>query len=153
MNFRITGLSAANFSHLFALSDEELKVRNARRMVSDGTGFPCRISLTDAPAGNAVLLVNYEHLPVTTPFRSSCAIFIRAGEATYDAVDAVPDQLRRRLLSLRAYDDEGMLLEADISEGRELESCIERLLANEKVAYLHAHYAKHGCYAARIERA
>ena len=61
--------------------------------------------------------------------------------------------LRRRLLSVRAFDDAGMMLDADITEGTELEALIERLLANDAAAYLHVHFAKRGCYAARIERA
>jgi hypothetical protein len=45
------------------------------------------------------------------------------------------------------------MLDADIAEGREARPLIERLLALPEAAYLHAHYAKRGCYAARIERA
>jgi hypothetical protein len=153
MNFRITGLPAEHFSRLFSLSDDELKARHAIRRIADGPGYPCRISLTDAQAGDEVLLVNYEHHPVNTPFRSSHAIYVRAGEETYDEVNQVPEQLRRRLLSIRAYDAQGLLLDADVTEGRELASCVKRLLENEQAAYLHAHYAKPGCYAARIERA
>ena len=152
MNFRITGLPAKPFAHLFSLTDDELKARQVIRLVVDGPGYPCRISLTDARPGDAVLLINYEHHPVNTPFRSSYAIYVRAGEETYDEVNGVPDQLRRRLLSIRAYDAQGMLLDADVTEGRELESCVNRILENERVAYLHAHFAKPGCYAARIER-
>lgn len=153
MNFRITGLPAEPFAPWFSLTDDELKARHAVRRVADGPGYPCRISLTDAQPGDEVLLVNYAHHPVNTPFRSSYAIYVRAGEETYDEVNRVPDQLRRRLLAIRAYDAQGMLLDADVTEGRELESCVNRFLENAQVAYLHAHFAKPGCYAARIERA
>jgi hypothetical protein len=154
MSFRITGLPAEHFADLFALSPEALAGRGAvRRRVDQENAFPCRISLTDARPGDEVVLVHYEHHPVASPFRASFAIYVRAGEETYDAVDRVPEQLRRRLLSVRGFDSEGMLVDAELVDGRELESAIEWLFADDRTSYLHAHFAKPGCYAARIERA
>jgi hypothetical protein len=46
-----------------------------------------------------------------------------------------------------------MLRDADVVEGAAAAPVIARMLANPGVAYLHAHYAKPGCYAARIDRA
>jgi transcriptional regulator len=60
--------------------------------------------------------------------------------------------LRSRLLSLRAFDAHGMLLDAYVSEGGEVETLIERLFADARVAYIHIHFAKPGCYAALVER-
>ncbi len=154
MSFRITGLPAAEFADLFSLGDAALRARRAVRQVVDARlSFPCRISLTDAEIGERVILVNYEHQSADTPYRASHAIYVREGEATYDAVDAVPDQLRRRMLSLRAFDEAGMIVGADLVDGRKLEDAIATLLADKRAAYLHAHFAKYGCYAARIERA
>jgi hypothetical protein len=99
-----------------------------------------------------VLLVNYEHLPVDTPYRSRYAIYVRRGEQTYDAIDKVPQQLRSRLLAVRAFDADHMLADAEVVDGRELEGSIIRLFANPRVGYLHIHYAKAGCYAARVDR-
>jgi hypothetical protein len=45
------------------------------------------------------------------------------------------------------------MLHADLEDGSKLEPLIVRFLADLEVAYLHAHYAKRGCYAARIVRA
>jgi len=154
MHFRITGLPAAPFSALFDLSDDELAARSAvRRIATQSPGFPCRISLSDADVGAEVILVNHEHLAVASPYRSRHAIYVRRGETQFDAIDAVPEMLRRRLLSLRGFDAHGMMTAADVVEGRDLEVLIERLLADRATAYLHAHIARPGCYAARIERA
>ena len=154
MHFRIRGLPAEPFADLFNLSDAELAQRFAvRRTVDADHGYPCRISLTDAKVGDEVILVNHEHLDVATPYRSRHAIYVRAGEVRFDAVDTVPDMLRRRLLSLRGFDAEGMMTSADVVEGRELEAAIARQLADLHTAYLHAHIARPGCYAAHIERA
>jgi hypothetical protein len=154
MSFRITGLPSTEFADLFSLSAEALRARRAVRQVADARlSYPCRVSLTDAELGQEVVLVHYEHQRADTPYRSSHAIYVRQGEETYDAVDAVPDQLRRRMLSLRAFDESGMIVGADLVDGRGVEGSIATLLADPRAAYLHAHFAKFGCYAARIARA
>ncbi|MEP7044079.1 MAG: DUF1203 domain-containing protein [Dokdonella sp.] len=154
MHFRILGLPATSFAGLFALDDEQLAAHGARRSIAQSdNGYPCRISLTDAALGDEVLLVNYEHQPVDTPYRARHAIYVRRNEQTYDAIDEVPEQLRRRMLSLRGFDADGMMTEADLVDGPQLEAAIGRFFANALTQYLHVHFAKPGCYAARIERA
>jgi len=153
MSFRITGLPAEPFTHLFSLSDEELAARGAVRLIADEKpGYPCRVSLTDAESGQHLVLTHYEHHPVASPFRSSYAIYVREGETTYDEIDAVPEQLRSRLLSVRAFDEKAMLVGADVVDGGELEDAIARLFVDGRTAYLHVHFAKPGCYAARVDR-
>jgi len=154
MGFRVTGLPAEQFAGLFPLSDQELAARGAVRRIADAKpGYPCRVSLTDAEPGQEVILTHFEHHPVDSPFRASHAIYVRKGEETYEAVDQVPEQLRLRLLSVRAFDEKGMLVGADVVDGKQLEGVIDRLFEDDRADYLHVHYAKPGCYAARIERA
>lgn len=152
--FVIRGLDPAPFAPLFALDDEALAALDARRVVAGGAGFPCRISLEDAEPGETLILANFEHLPVASPFRSRHAVYVRegAGEPA-EYRDAVPEQFRSRMLSLRAFDEDGMMVDADLADGREVEAVIERMLAAPGTAYLHAHFAKPGCFAARIDRA
>jgi Protein of unknown function (DUF1203) len=155
MNFRITGLAATEFAGLVGRSDEELKARGAARVVADRhPGFPCRVSLRDAQPGETLLLVNYEHLPVASPYRSRYAIYVRENARDAQlAVGEVPEVLHGRLLSLRAFSAAGMLLQADVAAAAELVPAIHRLLAPEEAAYLHVHNAKAGCFAARVDRA
>ncbi len=154
MSFRITGLPAEPFAHLFDLSDAALARENVVRQIADDRtpGYPCRISLTDSQPGDALLLVNYEHHPVASPYRMRYAVYIRRGEERYDAVDAVPDQLRRRGLAVRAFDTAGMMVGWELADGSALERAIDGLFANADAAYLHIHYAAPGCYAARVDR-
>jgi hypothetical protein len=92
------------------------------------------------------------HQPADTPYRASHAIFVREGaEKAADIVDEVPEVIRLRIISIRAFSEAGEMLDADIAEGGDIEPLILRFLADPKVAYLHAHYAKRGCFAARIE--
>lgn len=152
MSFRITGLPAEDFNHLFALSDAELAAHGAVRRTADGP-YPCRVSLTDASPGDELILVNYEHHPVDSPYRMRFAIYVRKGEETYDEVGEVPQQLRQRTLAARSFDKDGMMVDRELVEGTALEGVIERLFANARAAYLHIHFAAPGCYAARVERA
>src|SRR5260221_8094973 len=153
MGFRTAGLRPAEFADRFAFPADALRARRAVRQVADARlSYPCRISLTDAELGEAVILVNYEHQRADSPYRASHAIYVREGEVTYDAVDAVPDQLRRRTLSLRAFDESGMIVGADLVEGQALEQAVATLLADRRAPYLHAHFATYGCYAPGIER-
>lgn len=154
MHFRIKGLDPAPFAPLFALPPDELARRRiVRKVVDSQPGFPCRVSLADAAPGTPVLLLNYEHLAVDSPYRASHAIYVSAGASPFDGVDTIPQALRERLLSLRAFDARGMMVDADIVEGAQAEPLFERLLARSDVDYVHAHYARRGCFAARIERA
>ena len=154
MSFRITGLSPDLFCYLFGLSADELVKHGAQRHVADEKpGYPDRIELRDAEPGETLLLVNYLHQPANNPYRASHAIFVRESAVTaYDRTDEIPESMRLRSLSLRAFDAHDLMIDADLVEGRELEGVIERFFANPAVAYMHAHYAKRGCYAARIDR-
>jgi len=155
MHFRIRGLPAENFAPLFALSDAELAAQGAVRRIADARepGYPCRVSLSDSRAGDELILLNYEHHAVASPYRMRFAIFVRKGDETFDAVDVVPEQLRKRTLAVRAFDADGMMVGFELSEGAKIESAIERQFADHRAAYLHLHFAAPGCYAARVERA
>ena len=155
MDFRIKGLPAAEFTPLSGLDEERLRELGVQRVrIDEPHSAPDRISLRDAEPGETVLLLNYEHLPVDSPYRSRHAIYVVEGEQrTYDEVNAVPAPMRRRLLSLRAFDAQGMMIDADVVDGSQVEPLIVRLLADARTAYVHAHYARRGCFAARIERA
>lgn len=155
MSFRIVGLSPEPFRPLFGLPDDALLALGARRMMSDAVpGFPDRIGLEDVEPGAAVLLVNHVSMDKPTPYRASHAVFVREhAHETFDAVGQVPLMLRRRLLSIRAFDGEGMMVDADVVDGEAAETLIERLLALPGAAELHVHFARRGCYAARVTRA
>ncbi len=155
MTFRITGLSSKPFEYLFGMNDADLARHNAKRYVANARpGFPCRVTLEDAEAGETLLLVPHAHQISQTAYAAKGPIFVRERSNTPAAFEAeVPEQIKTRLISLRAYASDGMMLDADVAEGRDLEPVIERFFANPDVGYLHAHFARRGCYAALIERA
>ena len=155
MHFRLSGLSPLPFQHLYGLPEAELtQLGVIRYLVDTKPGYPDRITLEDAEPGQTVLLLNHVCQAADTPYRASHAIFIREGATQqYDAVDQIPESLRIRLLSLRAYDEHGMMLDADVVEGTAIESVIARLFSQPDISYIHVHNARRGCYAGRIDRA
>lgn len=155
MPFRYVGLSPAPFAPLFALDDDALVARGMRRMIADEKpGFPCRVTLEDAEPGERVLLLAFEHQPAHSPYRASGPIFVREdARVPFDRAGDPPPSLASRILSVRAYREDGMMIDADVTPGDALAILLERFFADAAVAYAHIHYAKRGCYAARVERA
>src|SRR5215212_6733438 len=100
MTYRITGLDPARYKPLFGLSDEELAPRGVVRMIVDGAGFPCRVSLTDRAIGEKMLLLNHVSHDAANPYRASHAIFVTEGaEEAAEYVDEVPPVFGPRVLS------------------------------------------------------
>ena len=153
MTYRIAGLDPEEFAPLWAMDDDELERKDARRVIAAADrGFPCRVTLEDVRAGEPLLLVQHVHHNVAGPYRSAFAIFVRqdAEQAVYE--DRCPPCFAGRTLSLRAFDDTGALAEARLASPGEADAAIRALLADPSIAYINAHNAAAGCFAARIER-
>jgi len=153
MTYRITGLDPEDFAPLFALSDAELTDRNARRVTAAASrGFPCRISLRDAAAGDDLILTHHTSHDVATPYRSAYAIYVRKDAERAEFVDSVPPVFEGRPLGLRGFDGAGNLRDARLALPGEADSGIRDLFDNPDIAYIHAHNAAHGCFSAKVER-
>ena len=154
MSFRVLGLSPDQFRPLFAMSDAELHRLGARRVIADDPSMPCRVSMEHAELGEELLLLNFEHQPANTPYRATHAIYVRkVADRTFEAVDTIPEVLASRLLAIRAFDSQHMMIDAEVCEGTQAAEMFERFLANPQTRYLQVHNARRGCYAARVERA
>jgi len=154
MTFQIHGLPAKTFNALFELSDEDLENRQMTRCSVDAAqGYPCRVSLTEAVIGDDVILLNYEHLTLASPYRASHAIYVANG--SQDAVfgeGEIPQSLKLRPLSLRAFGADGSMIDADLADHETVSDKLSKLLSNATVAFVHIHNAKQGCYAALATR-
>ncbi len=151
--FQVHPLAAGEFSYLSGLSEAELVKRNIQVHVSDGR-YPCRVSLADAAAGERVFLLNYEHQPNESPYRSRHAIFVKEGaEESLPAPNTLPASISSRLLSIRAFNARHEIVDAEVVAGTEADTVISAFLENPAVDYIHLHYAGRGCFAAKVTRA
>ena len=155
MDYIVSGVPLSAFQPLFGLDATALRAQGVVRVTADAKpGYPCRITLEDAEPGETLLLLNWRHLDVASPYRSDGPIFVReAAAATREVRNAIPEQQRSRLLSVRAYDAGGWMRDAEVVEGVALEALTGRFFADADVAFLHVHNARRGCYACRIDRA
>jgi len=154
MSFRVLGLSPDQFRPLFAMSDDELRRHGACLVLAEDPRMPCRVSMEHARLGEELLLLNFEHQPANTPYRSCHAIYVRkVADRAFDAVDTIPEVLASRLLAIRAFDAQHMMVDAEVCEGTRAADMFGRFLAHPHTSYLQVHNAKRGCYAARVERA
>lgn len=154
MSFRVLGLSPEPFRPIFAMPDTQLHRLGARRVIADNPLVPCRVSMEHAQPGEELLLLNFEHQPANTPYRATHAIYVRKlADRAYDAVDTVPDVLASRLLAVRAFDAQDMMIDAEVCQGALVAKMFEQFLADPQTCYLQVHNARRGCYAARVERA
>lgn len=154
MSFRVQGLDPDLFADVRGLSESELAARGVERVfVTEKPSAPCRITLDDAEVGESVLLLSYDHQPADTPYRQQGPIFVREQGKRFEGIDVVPPALARRTLSLRGFDARHMMIEAEVVEGADAKAMIDRFLRNPEVAYIHAHYARRGCFAGMVTRA
>lgn len=152
MTFQIQPLPAEQFAFLSGLSDSELEARNIQVHISDG-GFPCRVSLSDAEEGERVFLLHFEHQPNETPYRAGHAIFVKDNAVEgHPEPGSIPESITSRFLSVRAFDKAHQMIDADVIEGTEVRDMIARFLENPATDYIHLHYARRGCFAAKVAR-
>lgn len=153
MTYAIHGLDPAPFAPLFSMADAELTANRAVRVTADADrGYPCRVSLQDAAKDDALILLHHTSHAVDTPYRSAYAIFVREDVEPASFVDCLPPVFEGRPLGLRGFDADGVLRDARLALPGEAEAGIIDLFANPAIAYIDAHNAAHGCFAARVER-
>jgi hypothetical protein len=155
MSFQLVGAPFEPFASLFSLPDQALAELDARRVVAaEKPGYPCRVSLADAEIGEELLLLPFAHQPARTPYRASGPIFVRraARQCTLDA-GVIPDYVRLRQMSVRAYDAAHLMIDAAVCDGKDAAAAILEMFDNSDVAYIHLHNARRGCFSCRVNRA
>lgn len=154
-DFQFVALASENFSHLFSMNDAELESHGAKRVnVDSHPGYPCRVSLMDAPVGERVILTPFRHHDVTSPYQSTGPIFVRENTQTAKPhVNEIPVMFYHRLLSVRGYDEAAIMKNARVVEGRALEETIRDFFTSASISYLQIHNAAPGCFNCMVQRA
>lgn len=153
--FQLIGLPHTPFEPLFLLADRQLAEIGARRVIAGAhSGYPCRISLADAQLGDELLLLPFEHQPANSPYRASGPIYVRRGVQQQTlAPDEITDYVATRLISVRAYDAQHMMVAAEVCEGTDAGDLISQHFDHAGVAYIHLHNARQGCFSCLARRA
>ena len=154
IDFYFRALPKTLFQPLLTLNDEELVLRQAHWIAVDAEpGYPCRVSLRDAKVGERVLALSFVYHDVASPYRASGPIFVREHAETVQLeVNEIPQMLRHRLLSVRGYNTNGMMITAQVVQGSDLETVIVDQFDNDAVAYLQIHNAHPGCFNCSVYR-
>jgi len=154
MNFQVRAIDSKLFAHYFEMSDSELtKIQATRIKVDEKPGYPCRISLQEANIGEIIIALPYMHHNVNSPYKASGPIFIRMNvKTTKLEVNEIPEILQKRLLSIRAYNSQNMMIDATLSQGKNLKTNIKKLFQNSITQYIHIHNANPGCFNCYVER-
>jgi hypothetical protein len=155
MSFQLVGLPDQPFSTLFSLNDSALRELNIRRVLATThPGYPCRVGLIDAAIGDELLLLPFEHQAADSPYKASGPIYVRkASQQEILAPDVVPNYVRLRQISIRAYDADHLMIDASVCEGRDVAQSIRAMFADAHAAYIHLHNAKRGCFSCAVNRA
>ncbi|WP_427968835.1 DUF1203 domain-containing protein [Altererythrobacter sp.] len=154
MTYRIRGLEPGQFAQYFTLDETGLREHLAERHIASAEGrYPCRVSLQDADPGDNLILLHYENHSAPTPYRNAFAIYVRAeAREAAEFIDELPPVLRGRPISLRAFDHSGRLCGAVLALADDVDAQARQLFRDEAIAYIDAHNAAYGCFAARMER-
>ena len=152
-NFKIKSIQK-DYSHLFEMTTSELHKIGAKHIIADTkSGYPCRVSLEDAEIDENLILFHYQHHNTASPYKSSGPIFIRKHAKKAELkVNEIPAMLNHRLLSLRIYDIEGMMIDASTLIGHKLKTKIRQIFSNQKAHYIQVHNAGPGCYNCQVDR-
>ena len=153
-NFIVKGIVDTEFKNLFDMDDDELSTIGGIRMkVNKKPGYPCRVSLEDAEIGEEVILFPYDHHRTKSPYQAKGPIFIRKNATNANlGINEIPKMLEHRLLSLRTYDQRGIMIDARTLKGTEIKKEITDIFENGKARYIHVHNAGPGCYNCEIKR-
>jgi Protein of unknown function (DUF1203) len=117
-------------------------------------GYPCRQCLRDAEIGEELVLVSHDPFDQESPYRSASPIFLHLHpcEAAPQGAE-LPSQLTVRQLSVRAFDQDAMMIDAAVIDGSDLAANLNRLFGEENTDRIHIHNASRGCWAVTAERA
>jgi Protein of unknown function (DUF1203) len=144
--YRLEPISATNA--------EALRAKGGTSYIADSKpGYPCRQCLRDAEIGEELLLVSYDPFTIDSPYRSASPIFLHVTSCAPDESSALPEQLTRRQLSIRAFDCDAMMIDAAVIDGANLDSTLQQMFADDHTEVVHVHNAGRGCWATNVTRA
>jgi hypothetical protein len=151
MSFTITALDPSTTRSI--RTDITTSRLDARRVVLDEAGAPCRACLEPGQVGEAMLLFVHQPFTGRSPYAMPSPIYVHERDCVpYDPATGVPSLLAAGPRAVRSYDAHHDLLDGEVGPGRDVADMIERAFADERAAYLHVYSASAGCYTCRVDR-
>lgn len=125
-------------------------------------GEPCRDVLRRARPGEELILASHSPFAMRGPYKEFGPVFIlaqssdeevrRAALPLTPVAHGAPEAYLRDRFVLRAYSAAEEILDAAMVTPADADSTLERFLASPDVAFVHARFPLHGCFACRIDR-
>jgi len=127
--------------------------RSVTVTIAEG-GEPLRDQVRRASPGERIILCSHQAVPLPSLFAEIGPIFISAEPASPAPLwrDELPPGYFPRTFALRAYDGQDRITDSAICEPAGAPAKIREFLIRPDVAYVHARFAGHGCYACRFDR-
>lgn len=129
-----------------------------RTVEAPGTA-PCRKCLKDGKVGDKMRLLSYDPWLGDGPYRQSGPIFVHeeptCEKAEFPTGSHMPEQQRMRPLSVRAFNQDHLMVGFDTISGEKLLERAEEFFkqrGEEYAEYVNVHYSGPGCFAVRIDR-
>jgi hypothetical protein len=152
--YRCIALSTADARRYRAVNVDDFGYRIERSKGHDT--YPCRHCLREASGEQGMLLLSHQAPEPRSVYGHPTAIFLCAQAcARFDAPDTVPEIVRNRQVSLRAFNSDGMMLYTanELVEGAGHDAAIRRIFDRAEVAFINVHTTKAGCMLCHIARA
>jgi hypothetical protein len=127
----------------------------AERVVDSPTGYPCRLSLQEAPVGARVLLFRHRPFRGRSPYAEEGPVFARRGvePAKLEQGEVPAYVLPRPLVVVRRYDEDEAISGAEVVSGADCAAALSRAFDLDDTAFVHVRSAGYGCFLFRAERA
>jgi hypothetical protein len=132
-----------------------LTARGEGATVTATGGEPVRCCLSDATAGEELVLFNYAPpLPDESPYQEKGAVFVHAAACAGPAsVTSYPSDWVGRPQALRAYDARGWIHPSThVHDGTNPDAAIAEVLSHPEVVEVHSRNLAYGCYMFRVTR-
>ncbi len=118
-------------------------------------GYPCRQCLRDAEIGDELILVSYDPFTAESPYRSASPIFLHrfaCPSVRESNEQSLPLQLTRRQLSVRSFNKEEMMIDAEVIDGSHLADTLGKFFGDDEAELVRIHNAGRGCWATDVGR-
>lgn len=132
-----------------------------QRLRSLEGGEPCRDVLRRAEPGEELVLASYCPFSKSGPYKEYGPVFVLAEPSKEKVIrnrlpvyvpDGQTSPYLRKHFVLRAYNQNEAIIDAVLVTPEEAEDMLERFLAQEDVAFVHARFPTYGCFSCHIER-